>query len=73
MRQLFKNLVDNQGITILLSSHILSEIEHMADTIGIISEGTVLQEVSVAEIKALYPNGLEDYFIKTVNGGKSNV
>lgn len=72
MRELFRNLVENQGVTILLSSHILSEIEHTADKIGVISNGTVVQEVMLKDIKNNYPNGLEDYFIKMVNGGKSN-
>lgn len=72
IRQLFKDLVENHGVTILLSSHILSEIEHIADTIGIISEGTVVQEVSVDELKANHPNGLEDYFMKIVNRRKGN-
>lgn len=45
MRDLFRNLVEHQGVTILLSSHILSEIEHTADKIGVISNGTVVQLV----------------------------
>ncbi len=72
MRELFRDLVEQQGVTILLSSHILSEIEHIADKIGVISNGTVVQEVMLNDIKNNYPNGLEDYFIKMVNGGKYN-
>lgn len=30
-----------QGMTVLLSSHLLSEVEHLADDIGIISNGTI--------------------------------
>jgi ABC-2 type transport system ATP-binding protein len=72
MRDLFRNLVEHQGITILLSSHILSEVEHIADKIGVISNGTIIQEVMLKDMKNSYPNGLEDYFMKVVNGGEYN-
>ncbi|MEF2877045.1 MAG: ABC transporter ATP-binding protein [Blautia sp.] len=44
MRTLFRSLCDEFGITILLSSHILSEIEHIVDRIGIIKEGYIIKE-----------------------------
>ena len=44
MRNLFIELTRNNGMTILLSSHILSEIEHLADMIGVLVNGTVLLE-----------------------------
>ncbi|MED4533372.1 ABC transporter ATP-binding protein [Metabacillus fastidiosus] len=72
MRELFLDLVKNQDMTLLISSHILSEIEHIADTIGVIVNGTVIREVSLAKVKAEYPNGLEDYFIDIMTGGISN-
>ncbi len=72
MRELFRNLVEDQGVTILLSSHILSEIEHTAEKIGVISNGTVVQEIMLKDIRDNYPNGIEDYFMKVVNGGKRN-
>lgn len=72
MRQLFCNLVKQTGITILLSSHILSEIEQTADCIGVIVDGTVVQEISPQEIRKQYPNGMEDYFMAITNGGKTN-
>ena len=69
IRKLFIDLVHNDGMTILLSSHILSEIELLAEKIGIIANGTVLQEVMIKDIQEANPNGLEDYFIKLVSGG----
>lgn len=72
MRELFCKLVQNTKITILLSSHILSEIEQTADRIGVIVDGTVVQEVTPQEIKKLYPNGMEDYFMAITNGGEIN-
>lgn len=51
LRTLLKNLRDNYGITIFMSSHILAEIEQIADTIGIIKDGELLQEVLMENIR----------------------
>lgn len=72
MRGLFVHLAKQEGITILLSSHILSELEQIADKIGFIVDGIIEHEVSPAEIKQNYPKGLEDYFMQIVNGGNTN-
>ena len=72
MRELFLCLAKQKGITILLSSHILSEIEQIADRIGFIVDGIVVQEISPAKIRENEPAGLEDYFMQIVNGGKVN-
>lgn len=72
MRELFLCLAKQKGITILLSSHILSEVEQIADRIGFIVDGIVVQEISPLEIRESYPAGLEDYFMQIVNGGKAN-
>lgn len=69
MRELFLRLVKEEKITILLSSHILSEIEQIADRIGMIVDGRVVQELSRQEIKEQYPKGLEDYFMTITRGG----
>ena len=39
MRTLFKCLCEEYDKTILLSSHTLSEVEHIADTVGILVDG----------------------------------
>ena len=72
MRELFLCLAKQKGITILLSSHILSEVEQIADRIGFIVDGIVVQETSPAKIRENDPAGLEDYFMQIVNGGKVN-
>jgi len=51
LRDLFKMLSKEYGITILLSSHILGEIEQMADTIGVINNGRLIEEVSMESIR----------------------
>ncbi len=49
-RNLFKTLCTEYGITIIISSHILSEIESIADTIGVIKRGHIVKEISMKEI-----------------------
>ena len=68
MRDLFLSLAKD-GMTILISSHILSEVEHIADVVGVLTDGSVVQEVAISEIKKQYPNGLEDYFFQIMSGG----
>jgi ABC-2 type transport system ATP-binding protein len=70
MRQLFLYLAQENGMTILLSSHILSEIEYIADKIGVIVNGEVLCESDLAQIKAECKGSLEDYFFTIMSGGK---
>lgn len=47
LRELFHKLSKENGITILISSHILQEIEHLADTIGVINHGRLIKEISM--------------------------
>lgn len=56
-------------MTVLISSHILSEIEHIADRVGVLVDGRIAKEVSMSEVKKTYPEGLEDYFFNIMNGG----
>ena len=49
-RDLLKMLCMEYGITIMISSHILSEIESIADTIGVINHGVLMKETSMKEI-----------------------
>jgi len=50
LRELFKMLCKEYGITLLVSSHILAEMEQMADTIGVIQNGKLIKEVSMESI-----------------------
>lgn len=53
IRELLRKLCVEQGTTILVSSHILSEIESMADTIGIIHQGRMRKEIGLKEIEEM--------------------
>ncbi len=50
IRNLFKMLCKEYGITIIISSHILPEIENIADVIGIINHGRTVKEIAIKEI-----------------------
>jgi bacitracin transport system ATP-binding protein len=52
VRSFIKELCDEKGKTILISSHILSEISLLADDVGIIDHGKLLEEESLEELEA---------------------
>ena len=63
VRGFIRELCDSTGKTILISSHILSEIALLADDIGIIDQGVLLEEESLEELEQ--KNG--QYFRFTVS------
>jgi ABC-2 type transport system ATP-binding protein len=69
MRELFLNLTQNKEMTILLSSHILSELQYIVDTVGVIVNGTIVEEVKLEEINSKYNKSLEEYFFNIMSGG----
>lgn len=50
IRETIKRLNQEQNKTILISSHILPEVEQMATRVGIIHKGTLADEISLEEI-----------------------
>ncbi len=53
IRDLLKTLCSEYGITIMISSHILSEMESIADTVGVIHHGRMMKEISMKEIEQM--------------------
>ena len=53
IRDLLKMLCEEYGITIMVSSHILSEIESIADTIGVINHGMMMKEIGMKDIEEM--------------------
>ncbi|WNR44526.1 ABC transporter ATP-binding protein [Paenibacillus roseipurpureus] len=51
LRDLFRMLSKEYGMTLLISSHILQEIEQLTDTIGVINHGRLVEEVSMEQIR----------------------
>ena len=52
MRDLIRSLPVEFGITVFLSSHLLSEVEQMANHIGIIHQGCLLFQGTLADLQA---------------------
>ncbi len=51
LRELLIELNQRDGITVLISSHILSELEKIATHYGFISHGVLLEEISTEELQ----------------------
>ncbi len=65
VKDFLKEKTRNEGLTVFMSTHTLSIAEEIADKIGIINQGKLLEMGTVAEIKALHenPGSLEDVFL----------
>jgi ABC-type multidrug transport system ATPase subunit len=72
IRNLIKSLPDLYDCTVLISSHMLSEIELMADDIGILNHGRLLFEGSLSELRqsalqsGFAADNLEEMFLSMV-------
>ncbi|KAB2890690.1 MAG: ABC transporter ATP-binding protein [Kofleriaceae bacterium] len=63
-RQLLKDVIrerSNAGTTVLFSSHILSDVEHVADRVGILNHGVVATSGSIRDLTRMFdlPTELE--------------
>jgi ABC-2 type transport system ATP-binding protein len=52
MRRLIGSLPEREGVTLLVSSHVLAEIEQVATHLGLMHQGRLLVQAPVAELKA---------------------
>lgn len=68
LREVFRMLSRDYGMTLLISSHILGEIEQIADTVGVIKEGRLVKEVAMLQIREQNTEYIE---LVTQNSGKA--
>jgi len=62
-----------QGKTVIFSTHIMSEVERLCDSIGIIHDGKLLAEGTLAELRSKYAeHNLEEIIVKVVGPLHSN-
>lgn len=59
LREVFRMLSRDYGMTLLISSHILGEIEQIADTIGVIREGVLVEQVAMDTIRSQHTQYIE--------------
>ncbi len=52
VRDMLRSLADERGVTVFMSSHILAEVAHLADRIGIVHDGRLLEELDRDELAA---------------------
>ncbi len=88
VRHMIKRFRDEYGMTVIVSSHILGELENTADRFGIVNEGVIAKEISQEDLSAVRPEVelsvsindlekakklLEDNGIQIVKEGKDKV
>lgn len=62
MRELLKTLNHQHGITIIISSHLLAEIEKLVTDVGIINKGSMLFESSLTDLMKRQQQASTIYF-----------
>ena len=70
IRELIRTLPKERDVTVIVSSHLLGEVEQMADYVGIIHHGEMLYQGTLAELESR-GGDLEDVFLQLTGGGES--
>lgn len=68
-RALVKELSVNQGITFLISSHMIHELEQLCNRVGILNQGVLIREGDVQELLT-DSLSLEEFYITELRKGK---
>ena len=73
MRRLLRLLCDQRGTTMLVSSHILSELYQMADRFVLMDKGRIVEERTHGELARTCGSGesAERYFVGRIMGGQA--
>ena len=50
MRELIRSLPERYGMTVIVSSHLLSEIDQLADNVGIIANGKMMYQGTLSKL-----------------------
>jgi ABC-2 type transport system ATP-binding protein len=68
VRRIIKEYAEKHGVTVLLSSHNMLEVEFLCDQVALINEGKIVDEGSPSELKNKYkaPN-LEEVFMEATS------
>jgi len=67
IRQIIKTYVKQQGVTVLLSSHNMLEVEFLCDRVAIVNKGKIVVEGQPQQLKTQYNSqNLEEVFAKVV-------
>jgi len=67
VREIIKRYVQERGVTVLLSSHNMLEVEHICDRVALINKGKIVAEGKPLELKQQFGSAnLEEVFAKVV-------
>jgi ABC-2 type transport system ATP-binding protein len=67
VREIIKKYVKDYGVTVLLSSHNMLEVEHLCDEVALLNKGRIVAEGKPQELKAQFGSAnLEEVFAKVV-------
>jgi ABC-2 type transport system ATP-binding protein len=67
VREILKRYVKEHGVTILLSSHNMLEVEHLCDKVALLNRGKIVAEGKPRELKEQFESAnLEEVFAKVV-------
>ncbi|MGB9778982.1 MAG: ABC transporter ATP-binding protein [Candidatus Bathyarchaeales archaeon] len=67
VREIIRNYVKQHGVTVLLSSHNMLEVEHLCDRVALINKGKLVAEGAPQELKEKFGcTNLEEVFAKVV-------
>ncbi len=69
-RKLLLKLNADNNVSIIISSHILNELEHIATDYGFLHNGKLLKEISSSDISKS-ADSLEQYYEKVIEGQQS--
>jgi len=70
VRGMIKDYAKKMGVTILLSSHNMLEVEYLCDRVALINEGKIISEGTPEELKARYNSvNLEQAFMEATQLG----
>lgn len=67
LRDILKDLAHNEGTCVVVSSHLMSEMELMCDRVGIIKEGAMIGTYTMDEIASRSAGDYDEYVMETDN------
>jgi ABC-2 type transport system ATP-binding protein len=69
VRNLLRRVADERGMTILITSHNMIEVERIADRILFVAGGKVAADATAAELRARFgAEDLEEVYLKVAEG-----
>lgn len=72
LREIIKSISEDMNVSVLISSHILSEIENICDSIFVIDNGYIIDEIDIEDMKS-HEMSLEQEYLKLTSGSVGQI